>query len=58
MYCFVAQSTDVREDASMLELDPLKVICYAMLSNWTNLSVLKHSHDDIHHLVEVDRSGN
>jgi hypothetical protein len=29
-----------------------------MLSKWTYLSVLKHHHDDIQQLVEVDLSGN
>jgi hypothetical protein len=48
----------VAEDASMLELHPLKVIHYTMLSKWTYLSVLTHPHDDIHHLVEVDCAGN
>jgi hypothetical protein len=44
--------------ASVLELYPLKVIYYAMLSKWTYSSVLKRPHDDIHHPVEVDHSGN
>jgi hypothetical protein len=42
----------------MLELCSLKVMYYAMLSKWPYLSVLKHPHDDIHHLVEVDHAGN
>jgi hypothetical protein len=33
-------------------------IYYVMLSKWTNLSVLKHPHDDIHQLVEVDHASN
>jgi hypothetical protein len=55
---FPAKSTDLHEDASMLELYPLKVIYYMMLSKWNYLSVLKHPHDDIHQLVEVDDAGN
>jgi hypothetical protein len=42
----------------MLEVYPLKVTYYAMLSKWTYLFVLKHPHDDIHHLVEVDHARN
>jgi hypothetical protein len=43
--------------ASLLELYPLKVIYYVMLSKWTYLSVLKHPQDGIHQLVEVDHAG-
>jgi hypothetical protein len=34
------------------------IIYYAMIFKWTYLSVLKHPHEDIHQLVQVDHAGN